>query len=278
MKKQIDSLIEIGLNNLEAEVYVYLLSHLPATAYKIGKDINKPTANVYKAIESLSKKGAVIIEDNNKKLCKAVAISEFISSFKNDIFKKASQAETNLAGLFNNTSDQNTYQINSVPLVFERFRSMLKRCKKIAVIDAFPDVLEVLINDIEDAAQHGINIFIETYKPINIKNVETACTNVGEKNIKHWNSQQLNIIIDGEEHLIALLDNSLSNVIQATWSNNVYMSCMLHAGFLREHTMVKIQSEYDSPDFENKVKSILDSQRFFYNSDIPGFNKLFNIK
>jgi len=52
---------------------------------------------------------------------------------------------------------------------------------------------------------------------------------------------------------------------------------MLHAGALREHTLMKIHSEYNSSDFESKIKSILNNQRFFYNSDIPGFNKLFNL-
>ena len=278
MKEQVDSLIEIGLNNLEAEVYVYLLSHPPATAYRIGKDINKPTANVYKAIESLSAKGAVMIQDNNKKLCKAVGVTEFITIYKNGILNKASIAESQLVSLKSESLDQNTYQINSVSLVIERFKSMLSRCKKIAVIDAFPKILEILIPDIEKEAERGIDVFVETYKPVAIKNVEIACTNLGETNINHWNSQQLNVVIDGEEHLVSLLDNSLEKVIQASWSNNIYMSCMLHAGFLREHTMVKIQSEYNNPDFEAKVKTILDSQHFFYNSNIPGFDKLFNIK
>ena len=60
--KIFESLKQLGLNNLEAEVYIHLLTNYPMTAYKVGKGINKPTANVYKAIESLSKKGAVIID------------------------------------------------------------------------------------------------------------------------------------------------------------------------------------------------------------------------
>lgn len=276
MKEQINTLIDIGLNNLEAEVYVFLLSHLPATAYRIGKDINKPTANVYKAIESLWAKGAVLIEDNNKKLCKAVGIKEFISSYKSDILRKTELAEKALFNLDNDNYDQNTYRINSVSLVIERFRIMLQRCKKIAVIDAFPKVLELLIPGIEKAAQRNIDIYVEAYKPVIIENVNIVCADIGKQNTDHWKSQQLNLIIDGEEHLISLMDNDLEKVIQATWSNSVYMSCMLHAGFLREHTLLEIQSEYDNPDFETKVKSILDSQRFFYNSDIPGFDKLFN--
>lgn len=277
MKEQINTLIDIGFNRLEADVYIYLLSHPPATAYKIGKEINKPTANVYKVIDTLSIKGAVLIEDNKNKLCKAVNSNEFIAAYKAEILNNAARAEKALSNFNKEVLDQNSYKIKSVALIFERFQNMMERCKKIAVIDAFPNVLDLLIPIIEKTANRNIDIYVEAYKPTTIENVDIVCVDVGKQNLEHWNSQQLNLIIDGEEHLMTLMDNSLSNVIQATWSNNIYMSCMLHAGALREHTLMKIHSEYNSSDFESKIKSILNNQRFFYNSDIPGFNKLFNL-
>jgi len=277
MDKEVNTLIEIGLNKLEADVYIYLLSHPPATAYKIGKQINKPTANVYKAIDSLAVKGAVLVEDNKNKLCKAVNSNEFISAYKERILKNASRAEKALENINKEIHDQNSYKLQSVELVFERFRIMMEKCQKIAVIDAFPKTLEIVKPIIEKAAKRNIDIYVEAYKPINIKNVNLVCVDVGEQNLAHWNSQQLNLIIDGEEHLMSLINNSLNKVIQANWSNNIYMSCMLHAGALREHTLMEIHSEYNSNDFETSVKEILKNQKFFYNSDIPGFNKLFKI-
>lgn len=277
MGNQVNTLIDIGFNKLEADVYIYLLSHPPATAYKIGKELNKPTANVYKAIDTLSIKGAVLIEDNKSKLCKAVNSSEFIAAYKAEILKNAAEAEKALNTFEKVAPDQNSYKIQSVALVFERFRDMMLRCKKIAVIDAFPNALELVTPIIEEAAKRDIEIYVEAYKPTLIENVDVVCADFGERNLEYWNSQQLNLIIDGEEYLMTLMDNSLSKVIQATWSNNIYMSCMLHAGLLREQTLLKIHAEYNSPDFETKTKSILDKQSFFYNSNIPGFNKLMNL-
>ena len=40
--------------------------------------------------------------------------------------------------------------------------------------------------------------------------------------------------------------------------------------------MMKIIEETEKPDFENKVREIIKNQKFFFNSNIPGFNKLFN--
>lgn len=267
----------IGFNRLESDVYIYMLTNEPSTAYKVGKKLNKPTANVYKAIESLVRMGAVIVEDNKNKICKAINPEEFLNLYQNSIIEKTNQAKLLLKNLENEHLDQKSYTIESVPLVFERFRAMMNRCKSIAVVDAFPKTLEKVVDSLEAAALRGVEVYVEVYQPIEIKGVDVTCAVIGDKSLAHWKSQQLNLIIDGEEHLIALLDDKLEKVKQAIWSNSIYMSCMLHAGSLREQTIMKIMAEVDNTDFCSKVKDILNKQKFFFNSNIEGFNKLSKI-
>ncbi len=270
-----EKLVNIGFNKLEADVYIYLLSNPPATAYKIGKQINKPTANVYKAIDSLSLKGAVIVEDNKNKLCKAINPEEFIKLYEKEILERTQKAKITLGNLKNEHQDQRSYSIESVPLVFERFNTMMKKCTTIAVVDAFPKALEKVVDCIEEAIQRGVEVYVEAYRPIEIKGANIICANIGEKALKYWKSQQLNLVIDGEEHLMALMDDDLENVKQATWSNNIYSSCILHAGRLHEQTVMKISSLAEKENFEQQVKEIIKKQKFFFNTKVPGFNKLF---
>ncbi|HDP55557.1 MAG TPA: hypothetical protein ENN24_07775 [Bacteroidetes bacterium] len=277
MKEVSDLLFQLGFNKLEAEVYLYLLVNKPATAYGIGKGINKPTANVYKAIESLAGKGAVMVEDNRSKVCKAVNPKEFLSLYEKKVLEKTSNAKLLLQYLRQTDEEERSYTISTVSLVFERFEQMMDSCKKIAVIDAFPFALERVRTVIEKATTRGVSVFVEAYQNITIKGADVSIAPVGDKALSHWQSQQLNLIVDGEEHLVALLNSDLSKVKQAVWSNNTYMSCMLHAGFMREQTLMKIMQETEKPNFESSVKKILSNQKFFYNSEIPGFNKLKSI-
>ncbi|OIP04985.1 MAG: hypothetical protein AUJ97_01940 [Bacteroidetes bacterium CG2_30_32_10] len=275
-KKSLELLIKLGFNQLEAEVYIHLLTQPPSTAYKIGKQINKPTANVYKAIDSLAEKGAILIEDNKNKQCRAVNPEEFIGQYEAALLEKTQEAKKMLSSIDSQIIDENSYSIGSVHLVFERFKSMMSKCKTIAVIDAFPKTLEKMKDSIVEAINRGVDVHIEAYEPIEIKGVSILNSEIGSKTLEHWQSQQLNLIIDGEEHLIALMDNDLKKVKQATWSNNIYMSCILHAGCLREQAIIQIMNTLNQPEFEKEVKKILENQKFFFNSNIPGFNKLFN--
>ena len=274
MGNKIEILLELGLNRLEAEVYLFLLTNEPSTAYRIGKGLNKPTANVYKAIESLAIKGAVLVEDNKNRVCKAVSVNEFLNQYEKSIVAKTADARLELNQLEVQSPDERSYSLESVSLVFERFEQMMERCTTIAVIDAFPLTLERVVHSIEKAIARGISVYIESYQPISIPGADIANVTVGKQTLQHWQSQQLNLVIDGEEHLIALMDNKLKKVKQAVWSSNTYVSCMLHAGFLREQTVIKIMEASEKPNFEKNTRLLLDQQKFFFNSNIPGFNKL----
>jgi len=272
------SLKNLGLNQLEAEVYLHLLGNEQMTAYKVGKSINKPTANVYKAIDSLSKKGAVLIESNKSKYCKAVAPNEFLNHYTGDLLKKTKETKRLLKNLEKNHYDEKTYSIESVPLVFERFRQMMQKAKKVAVIDTFPNALENVLASIKEAIKRGVTVYIQVYKPIQIEGADVTFTGIAKEALSHWKSEQLNLIIDGEEYLMALMDKELNKTIQASWSNNYYMACTLHAGRMHEQTIMKISEKIGNKCFEKEILELLEKQKYFYNSDIPGFDKLFKTK
>lgn len=272
----IDRITELGFNRLEAEVYHYLLTHKPATAYRIGKDLNKPTANVYKAIDSLKVKGAVMVELNSNKLCSAVPPEEFLDHYEKNILEKTRLLKNELQDLTPQDEEMLTYSIDSVPLVFERFERMMDRCNSIAVVDAFPDALAKVKSVIRKHASRNINIHIEAYGSVDIENVDLVEATMGGKVLEYWNSQQLNLVIDGKEYLLALFDSGMTRVIQAIWSNNSYVACILHAGMLKEQTVLKIMRAVDVDGSIDRVKKILERQSFFYNTNVPGVNKLIN--
>jgi len=276
--ESLEYLKQLGFNQLEAEVYLYLLSNEPMTAYKVGKALNKPTANVYKAIDSLSQKGAAIIESNKNKSCRAIQPREFLNHYKKSFIDKTDKLESLLNNIDEEHYDEKTYSINSAPLVFERFRSMMNKANVVVVIDVFPNVLDEVLDSILETIQRGVKVYIQVYEPIDIAGAEVTFTEVAEKSLAHWQTQQINLIVDGEQYLVGLLNNNMTEVIQSTWSNNYYMACILHAGRMHEQTVLKLQSLKKSENFENEVKEVLNNQQYFFNSNIPGFDKLKSTK
>lgn len=266
----VESAQALGLSRLEAEVYVHLLAEEPATAYAVGRAIGRPTANVYKAVERLARLGAVLVEEGTNRLCRAVPASEFIRHAKDEFSGKADQAEKALSRLEKQTYDERVYRVESVAEVFARAREMLEQAAEIAVVDAFPGALDALAPAIAATCKRGVRTYVEAYRDITIPGARIVVVPGGEKSLQAWKSEQLNLVVDGREHLLALLDAGLQRVHQAVWSRSVYLSCILHAGRMSELALIE---QMIAAKGDRKRTAAL-SKHFFRNSSVPGHHEL----
>src|SRR5215813_11412219 len=93
------ALVELGFTALEAEIYTWLAGETSATGYRIAQGIGKPVANTYKAIESLHNKGAILIEEDENRLCRAVPAGELLRALERGFASRRDHAARALANL-----------------------------------------------------------------------------------------------------------------------------------------------------------------------------------
>jgi len=269
----ISRLRELGLNQLEAETYAYLLPHEPATAYAIGRAIGRPTANVYKAVERLSRIGAVLVEEGENRVCRAVPVREFLAHTERAYSEKTGAAREALSRLERESFDERVYRIESVPEVLARAGEMLARARKVAVVDAFPRALGELTPALTRTARRGVQVIVEAYASTEIEGADIVVVPEGERSLEAWRSEQLNVIVDGREHLLALLSEDLREVHQAVWSRSLYLSCLHHAGRMSEITVIRMLNETAKAG-GRRGRGPLQRHPFFRNSEVPGHREL----
>lgn len=263
-------LVDVGLNALEAEVYTVLLTQPLSTGYRVGQLLNKPTANVYKAMETLARKGAVLLEDGDARAYRAVPPDEFVHQLQATFQQRTQRITTRLAGAAAAPPDERVYQLQSASLILERARRMLVQGRTIVVVDAFPEPLAVLRPQIEQTIARGVSVFVQVYQPTDLTGAQVAHTYHGERTLAYWASQQLNVVVDGQEVLLALLNADLTEVHQAIWSQSLYLSSMVHAGMMREQVVHRLMEVQGSDHALEQMRTILAEQQFFYTSNVPG--------
>ncbi|HEX8169654.1 MAG TPA: helix-turn-helix domain-containing protein [Thermoanaerobaculia bacterium] len=265
----IEILTSLGLNQLEAEVYVHLLQNEPATAYRIGQALGKQTANVYKAVGVLARRGAVLLEEGQNRVCRAVPVREFIRHTERAFREKTAQAAEALAGAHTPTFDERVYRVESVDAVLERAATMLeKEAKDVAVIDVFPAAFAAIRPSIEKAVRRKVQVHLQTYEPVKIAGTALhVVAHPGQQSLEHWRSEQLNLVIDARQSLLALMSQELDRVHQAVWTESLYVSVLLHGGITAEQTIHRL--------LHLGVKNrALREHRFFFNSRLRGQQEL----
>jgi hypothetical protein len=106
----------------------------------------------------------------------------------------------------------------------ERCKSMLNDCRQIALLDVFPSPLEELRADIEAAARRGLVVALKVYQPTQVVGADVFVEPAGEAVLARWPGQWVNLVVDDDAFLLALLSSDGKGVHQAIWSNSAYLS------------------------------------------------------
>lgn len=224
----LNSLRDLEFSEIEARIYAFLLQSEPATGYRISHAIGKPTANTYKAIAALVQQGAVQVDEGESRLIRAVPPDELLGRLERRAHDRREAARGVLGALGRDVADDRVYTLRDRDQVLERARAMLARAGEIVLGDLFPAPLAALADDLTAAAARGARVVVKVYGPCALPGVEIVAAPDGARALAAWPGQQLSLVVDADEHLLAMFDAGLTRVHQAVWSRSTFLSCLQH--------------------------------------------------
>ena len=239
-----EPLVDLGFTALEAEVYTRLLDESAATGYRLAQLIGKPAPNVYKALESLEAKGAVMVEDGRRRLCRAMPPDELLGHLDRQFKAARERARRALEERSGPAKDDRIYQLRSFDAVLERARAMLDRAREVAIVDVFPQAAAVLADSLRATAERGVQVAALTYDDgESLPSVLRLPDPEGSLTRDRWPGDWLNVAIDGCELLISYLDFATSSVHQAIWTSSPALAWVYHSALSSEATLNQVEAE-----------------------------------
>jgi sugar-specific transcriptional regulator TrmB len=254
------TLASLGFSEIEALVYLFLLSESPVTGYRVSHGIGKPTANTYKAISALQEKGAVLIDDGARRLVRAVPPRELLTRLERNFSRQCSNAEEVLSSIGKETSDDRIWHLASSEQVFERARTMIAEAKDIILADIFPDQMRELRDAFNAAADRGLIVYVIVYEPVPDARFDTVAR-PGALETLAWPGDQLNLVTDASQHLLCMFNRQSGAIHQAVWSNSPYLSCIQHNHLSMEVAIKSLTpQEQDRLVYGGELRKILLSE------------------
>jgi sugar-specific transcriptional regulator TrmB len=226
-------LFGLGFTALEAAVYRCLVEASPATGYRVAQQIGKPIANTYKALESLAAKGAVLIDEGEHRRCRAVPPNELLRRLERAFHERCTAAESALLRLAETADDDRVYQLKSRDQVFERARSMIDSAQSVVLADLFPAPASELAENLERAAARGVRVGCLVYEETSLTGVRTVRCGPAAW-LPRWPGEQVVVVVDALQHLVAVVERDGPGVVQALWSPSVLLSFTQHDGLMSQ--------------------------------------------
>ncbi|MDA3814626.1 MAG: hypothetical protein PF570_10290, partial [Candidatus Cloacimonetes bacterium] len=258
---------KMGLSELEAKVYIWLLENHRSTGYKIAGQIGKPVANTYKALKSLQNKGAVIGDDSSGTIYfDTIPIEEFLNKIENEFKHKREQIIEEVNKLEVQQEPTGIYEIKSKELVFEKVVSMIKSTENALLIDGFPAPMKTIKKFLSAKRAKDISIYVKNYSGDDIDNVHQIKANFDDLPISELNGQWLIVLKDTKESLIAFFNKDGSELIHCVWTKDPFISFVLFNGSAYEFNFTEVNEKIYSNEDDKiaKMKKIIERYKNMY--------------
>jgi hypothetical protein len=128
---------------------------------------------------------------------------------------------------------------------------MIGAAKEILLFDLFPGPFRSLQALLKRRAARGATVAGICYGDFRSVAGLRIYTHPWRMVAKAWPGQQLTLVADAKESLLALLSRDGKSVRHAFWTDSVYLSCLLHSGLACE---IQVASEtFQAPELVRKL-------------------------
>ncbi|WP_269713648.1 TrmB family transcriptional regulator [Caulobacter sp. NIBR2454] len=227
------ALLELGFTETEAKLFCELTRIGPATGYRLSKAVGKAAANTYQALESLSQKGAVLVDDTDGKTWRAVPAPELIAALQASFKQRSEGALIALKTLHAPEAEARLYALKTPQQVLARARAMIAGAQSVLLFDLFPEPFAALEDDLLSAAARGVRVAGQIYAPTDTL-LDVVLAPGSPAQINAWPGLQVTIIPDAREHMVALLSRDAARCLHGVWSDSPYLACVHHSGLAAE--------------------------------------------
>ena len=223
------ALMKLGFSETEAETYCQLLRTPGATGYGVAQAIKKSQANVYSALSSLTAKGAVAVDQGSVRAYRVVPPAELLPRLSREYEASCAAAENALASLGQSGQEAGVYQIKNPAQVYDRANAMCARAGESIAFQLFHAPFARLREAMNDAVARGVGVAGVTFSPGDRLDGGECVLAVKASRTELWPGDQLTLVTDAREALVALFDRKAGDVLHAFYTDSTYLASLLHA-------------------------------------------------
>lgn len=250
----------LGFTQLESDIYLFLLKQGLSTGYAIAKGINKPAANVYKALETLGQKGALISAQGNNKSFNAVRWQDLLDNHAKRFNDNIEALSEQLANFAQPDIDEQVYQMNNREQVIETTLKMIDGAQTVVLGDIEPDALPLISQALERAAKRGVEVRVKLYEPASLDGVNVTLRRHGAAIHDKTTDIAFSVCCDGYHFVLATLARESNAVIQAFQSHSALMNMTIHTQILYGQVLTELKMLLKEGDLENAQKVLVDTE------------------
>ena len=250
---------QLGFTALETDIYLALLRYGDMTGYAVAKQVGKVVANVYKALESLHQKGAVLQLQQDQKRYAAVPWRQLLDHEQRKFSQTLSELATELESLPAPDAQEGVYQLKNPDQLLYDSRQLCRDAQGLLLADLQPAAVPLLAEELVAAASRGVEVRVKIYEPAELQGVHLTLRANGREVYGKTADVSFKLVADGNNFVIGLLSADLSRVIQAFKSRSALLNMSLFCGLTYELILTELKQSLAQNDLARSQQILADT-------------------
>lgn len=262
-----ESLESLGLTQIEALAYAYLVANPSSTGYRVARGIGKPTANVYRALESLGRKGAVLQDRGASPAFRALDPIDLLARLEDQFMQRKAQAARQLASLQPDERDERVYALKSFDQILARARILLASARRVTFVDTAHDLAAMLVTEIQDARHRGTRVLLRSRpvplfaEPTPDRAVGSHPDTIADVSPAPGTHPSIRVVTDAREVLMAWFSLDGGRVQEASWTRSVFVARASHEALASERFCLQVELGMADGLSADDVESFFEDRR-----------------
>jgi hypothetical protein len=204
-------------------------------------------------------------DDSETRAYRAVPPSELLGRLRKKFDFHFDRAAQLLESVEAPTGDTRIYQLRNLEQVYERARTMLREARETVAFELFPGPLEELKDDLKAARDRGVKVAGLVLRAEDaIEGINCTVSRRGDSVLQGWPGQQVTLVVDACEFLVALIDAG-GQVSHGVWTANGYLAFLFGNGIVSDVVL------HGSPYIDEIGGS---PNRFLFDTLPPGYRAM----
>ena len=223
----INAMEALGFTKTEALCYAVLLERGRLSGYQTAKAIGLSRSTVYAALDSLCRKGAVLLVPGDSNLYEAQAHDIVLGRLRNDMLGHMDQLSKTFEQMQNHQEQDRFYNVEGYEATMQHVRLLIENAKDQVLLNTNLSPL-LFENEFRKAHDNGAKITIFSFCHLEVGNMPIEVKSHDHPHDGKRKDTRIMLCIDGHSTLIA---SSMDGIrFQGTYSDN-----QLLADIVSEH-------------------------------------------
>jgi HTH-type transcriptional regulator, sugar sensing transcriptional regulator len=249
MESLVEELKKLHFTDLEASIYITLISHRQLNGSQIAKLLHISRSSVYAALEKLKQKGVIFLLPGDQNIYKAQDPATLVETLTSEFIESARIVKEKFSDLEVLHDEDQYWNISGYKNFIQKTKELISRAKQEIYMNTNLDLL-VFKKELLQARKKNVRIILFSFEELDTEDLSIEY--YSQHDFYRCPDKRMMLVIDNKHSLIA--NATKTNDVIGTFTSNSLLVSIVAEHIHHDIYLMKLREKYKTEIVTNDIQ------------------------